>query len=248
VQFEPCWLVTRNHIDGRSLIAQRSCRSHDHRFDLDQEIQGHPHPEELILVGLASLQPCSIMFSIATPSAPDRRRGIDLWCIILNRTVKVQSSTAGECQMLTWGRSAAGAHPGLPLPLIRRDNAWYPCMDAQSRLDFDRSESKIAPDTADSMLILQRCIRPGRIPCDGSRSSTTPLRVERVSRVYELQTLAVFESAVNDILPSRGNLRRFTRRTAPDADGRKLSQPIRTQCDQFINVLNETPTARREGL
>jgi hypothetical protein len=27
------------YIDGRSLIVQRSCRSHDHRFDLDGEIQ-----------------------------------------------------------------------------------------------------------------------------------------------------------------------------------------------------------------
>ena len=125
MQFEPCWLVTRNHIDGRSLIAQRSCGSHDHRFDLDQEIQsrGTLTPEELILVGLTSLQPYSIVFPIATPSASDRQRGINLCCIILNGTVKVQSSTADECQMLTWGRSALGAYLGLPLPLTRRDNA-----------------------------------------------------------------------------------------------------------------------------
>jgi hypothetical protein len=122
VQLEPCRLVSRNHIDGRSLIAQRSCRSRDDRFDLDQEVQGTLTPEELILVGLTSLQPYSIVLPIATPSASDRQRGINLCCIILNGTVKVQSSTAGECQMLIWGRSAAGAHPGLPLPPIRRDN------------------------------------------------------------------------------------------------------------------------------
>jgi hypothetical protein len=95
------------------------------------------------------------------------------------------------------------------------------------------------------MLILQRCIRPGRIPCDGSRSSTTPLRVERVSRVYELQTLAVFESAVNDILPEPGPTfvdLHVGPRLMPMAGS--SPQPIRTQCDQFINVLNETPTAR----
>lgn len=79
-------------------------------------------PEELIFVGLTSLKPCSIILAIATPSAPDRQRGINLCCIILNGTVKVQSSTVGECQMLTWGRIAAGGHPGVPLPPIRRDN------------------------------------------------------------------------------------------------------------------------------
>jgi hypothetical protein len=110
----------------------------------------------------------------------------------------------------------------------------YPCLDAQSRLDFDRGESKIAPDTEGESRVMDR---EAALP---HRAWSGPLRA------YELQTLAALEGVVSDILHELGaNLRGFTRRTAPDADGRKLS-PSRfaPYAIRTARYLNETSTAR----
>jgi hypothetical protein len=56
-------------------------------------------PEETILVGLTSSKPYSIILSIAVHSMPDRRRGINLSCIILNGAAKVQPSAADVWQV-----------------------------------------------------------------------------------------------------------------------------------------------------
>ena len=153
--------MIRNHIGGRSLIAQRSCGSHDHRFDFDPAIQGHPHPWEKILVGLTGLKSWRITFATAIPSRPDRRRGITLCCMILNGAVKVQPSPSRRMSSGDTGDKGQRANTQA---CSRREylarTQGGACMDPRSRLDFDWGKSKIAPDSA-RICRRQRQFAPG---------------------------------------------------------------------------------------
>jgi hypothetical protein len=118
-------LLTRSSHVHRRQVADRSALMQESRPSLRSRRRDPDSltPEAKILVGLTSSKLCSIMFSIAIPSAPDSRRGINLGCIILNGTMNVQPSTAGGCQMRTWGNDDLGGHPGLPLSRIPRRGA-----------------------------------------------------------------------------------------------------------------------------